>query len=200
MPISYSKTIEGYIEKQEKWREQIIHLRNLLNSCGLKEELKWGTPSYSINGKLIIGIAGFKNHFCLWFHQGVFLKDKEKKLINAQEGVTKALRQWRFEESDQIEDDLVLEYISEAMQNSIEGKEVKPQRKTGVSIPPLVQEALSRNKKIDSAFKKLTPGKQREYADHIGGAKREETKLSRLEKCMPMILEGKGLNDKYKNC
>ena len=136
----------------------------------------------------------------MWFHQGVFLKDKEKKLINAQEGVTKALRQWRFKEGDLIVDDLILEYVSEAMQNSIEGKEVKPQRKTGVSIPPLVQEALSNDQKFNSAFKKLTPGKQREYAAHIGGAKREETKLSRLEKCIPMILEGKGLNDKYKNC
>lgn len=198
--MNYSKTVEGYIEKQDKWRDQIIHLRDLLNSCDLKEEIKWGAPSYSLNGKLLIGINGFKNHYCLWFHQGVFLNDKNKKLVNAQEGVTKALRQWRFEEGDQIQDDLVLEYILEAMQNSIDGKELTSQRKTGVSIPSLLKEAFLKDQEFDGAFKKLTPGIQREYAEHIGGAKREDTKLKRLEKCIPIILEGKGLNDKYKNC
>ena len=75
------------------------------------------------------GIAAFKNHYALWFHQGVFLKDTQQKLVNAQEAVTKALRQWRFEKDDPIETELILAYVEEAIQNSIDGKEIKPQRR-----------------------------------------------------------------------
>lgn len=198
--MEYSKTVDAYFKKEGKWKTQLNHLRELLNNNDLKEEIKWGKPSYSLNGKLIVGIADFKNHYVIWFHQGVFLKDKEKKLVNAQEGVTRALRQWRFEKDDPIEDGIVLNYISEAMQNSLDGKEVKPQRKTGVSIPPFLKEVLSKDKRFDSAFKKLTPGKQRAYADYITEAKRGATKETRLQKIIPMIIEGKGLHDKYTNC
>jgi len=192
------KSIDAYYKKEGKWQSQLNHLRKLLINSGLKEELKWGKPSYSLNGKLIVGLADYKNHYAIWFHQGVFLKDKEKKMVNAQEGITKALRQWRFEKDDAIEDAIILNYIAEAIQNSMDGKEIKPQKKTGVSIPDLLEEAFKKDKKLEVAFKKLTPGKQREYADYISEAKREATKLSRIEKCSPMILEGKGLHDKYK--
>lgn len=145
-------------------------------------------------------MVGFKNHYALWFHQGVFLKDKSSMLVNAQEGKTKAMRQWRFEEDDSIDEDLVLYYIEEAIQNCRDGKEVKVKRKVGVTIPPLLRETLKQNSKLNIAFKALTPGKQREYAEYIGEAKREETRQGRLLKITPMILEGKGLHDKYKNC
>jgi uncharacterized protein YdeI (YjbR/CyaY-like superfamily) len=198
--MEYSKTVDAYFKKEGKWKGQLNHLRELLNRSGLKEELKWGKPSYSLNGKLIVGIADFKNHYAIWFHQGVFLKDKEKKLVNAQEGITKSLRQWRFEKDDPIEDEVILNYVAEAIQNSLDGKEVKPQKRTGVSIPPFLKAALKKDDKFEEAFKKLTPGKQREYANHIDEAKREATKESRLEKIIPMILQGAGLHDKYKNC
>ncbi len=195
-----SEKVTEYIEKHEKWSDELSKLRNIFQKTELTEEVKWGAPAYTLNGKLVAGLAGFKNHYAIWFHQGVFLRNKENKLVNAQEGVTKALRQWRFEEGDPIETDLILKYIQEAIENCIAGKELKPKRKKEVSIPSLLEKALKENKKLASAFKKLTPGKQREYADYISEAKREATKESRLQKIIPMVTEGKGLHDKYKNC
>ncbi|MAO11292.1 MAG: hypothetical protein CMC07_10510 [Flavobacteriaceae bacterium] len=195
-----SKKVTAYIEKHEKWRDELSKLRSLFQQTELTEEVKWGAPAYTLNGKLVAGLAGFKNHYAIWFHQGVFLKNEEDKLVNAQKGVTKALRQWRFKEGDPIESNLVIKYIQEAIENCIAGKELKPKRKKGVSIPPLLEEAFKKNATLASAFKKLTPGKQREYANYIAEAKREATKKSRLQKISPMILEGKGLHDKYKNC
>jgi len=198
--MSDAKKVDAYIKKHTQWSDQLTEIRTIFGNTELKEEVKWGTPTYTREGKLIAGIAAFKNHLGIWFHQGVFLKDKKKKLINAQEGVTRGLRQWRFEKGDTIEGDLILSYIEESIQNSIDGKEIKPQRKSGVNIPPILTTALKEDSKFGTAFKNLTPGKQREYADHIGSAKREETRISRLEKSIPMIMEGKGLHDKYKNC
>lgn len=195
-----SKKVTEYIEKHEKWHDELTKLRSIFQKTELTEEVKWGAPTYTLNGKLVAGLAGFKNHYAIWFRQGVFLKNKENKLVNAQEGVTKALRQWRFEKDDPIEPDLVLKYIQEAIENAIAGKEVKPKRKKDVTIPPLLEKAFKDNKKLASAFKKLTPGKQREYANHIAEAKREATKENRLQKISPMIIKGKGLHDKYKNC
>ncbi|GAB5399800.1 MAG: YdeI family protein [Aureisphaera sp.] len=198
--MEYAKSIDEYISKHPNWTEEINELRELMAQTEMKEELKWGAPIYTVNGKNIVGIGAFKNHLGIWFHQGVFLKDLKKKLVNAQEGKTKALRQWRLDKGDRIETDILLEYVQEAIENCLAGKEVKPERKKEVSIPPELKDALEKNKDLKTAFEKFTPGKQREYAEYIGAAKREATKLSRLEKITPMILEGIGLNDKYRNC
>ncbi len=195
-----SQKVTAYIEKHAQWTSELSQLRTIFGNTELKEDIKWGTPTYTLNKKLVAGIAAFKNHYAMWFHQGIFLRDKQKKLINAQDGVTRALRQWRFEKDDPIETELILAYIEEAIDNSKEGKEIKPQRKKGVTILSFLKSALDQNAELNSAFEKLTPGKQREYAEHIGAAKREETNFSRLEKCTPMIIAGKGLHDKYKNC
>ena len=195
-----SEKVTAYIAKHSKWSDQLVELREAFLSTKLKEEVKWGSPTYTLNGKLIAGIAAFKNHYALWFHQGVFLKDTHKKLVNAQEGVTKALRQWRFAEGDKIEPTLVVHYIQEAIENSLAGKEIKTQRKKAVLIPPFLKKALAADTKMLAAFNALTPGRQREFAGYIREAKREETKISRLEKITPMIYKGKGLHDKYKNC
>ena len=195
-----SQKVTSYIQKHSKWTSELEKLRAIFENTELKEEVKWGSPTYTLDKKLVAGIAAFKNHYALWFHQGVFLKDKDLKLVNAQEGITKALRQWRFEEGDSIDEDLVLFYIEEAIQNSKDGKEVKVERKVGVTIPPFLKEALKENANLGTAFKKLTPGKQREYAEYIGQAKKEITQQNRLLKITPMIIDGKGLHDKYKNC
>ncbi|MEM0517058.1 YdeI/OmpD-associated family protein [Aequorivita flava] len=166
----------------------------------LKEKLKWGKPTYTLNGKLIVGMAEFKNHMALWFHQGVFLKDPHHKLINAQEGVTKALRQWRIEPDDTIDSKIVLEYVEEAIANSKAGKEVKPVRGKSVVIPEILKNAFENDATLKANFQKLTPGKQREYSQYIAEAKREATQQSRLQKSIPMIKKGVGLHDKYKNC
>ncbi|MBL4662186.1 MAG: YdeI/OmpD-associated family protein [Flavobacteriaceae bacterium] len=192
--------IDTYIQKHSKWTEQLEQLRLVFQQTEMKEEVKWGTPTYTVNGKLVAGITAFKNHYALWFHQGVFLKDVKKKLVNAQEGTTRGMRQWRFTEGDIIEVDLVLDYLQESIENSLTGKKIKPQRKIGVEIPVFLNSAFQSNSEFKTAFEALTPGKQREYVRHITTAKQEKTKQNRLKKMIPMILENKGLHDKYKNC
>ena len=195
-----NKTVEGYLAKRsESDAKQLIALRTILQKTELTETVKWGIPVYMINGKNVIGIAAFKSYVGLWFYNGVFLKDEAKKLINAQEEVTKALRQWRFSSLEEIQEnqDLIHAYILEAIENQKDGKVLKPQ-KSKLEIPVLLENALKENATLKSRFNALTPYKQKEYAEHISSAKREATQLSRLEKAIPMILEGKGLNDKYK--
>ncbi|WP_299888774.1 DUF1801 domain-containing protein [uncultured Lacinutrix sp.] len=193
--------IEAYFESDDKFAEALIILREILNSTEVEETLKWSMPTYTVNGKNIIGIGSFKNHFCLWFHQGVFLKDEQKLLVNAQEK-TKSMRQMRFESINDINKTAVLAYIKEAIENQKLGKEIKPVRTTKktISIPKELQETLDSAQEFKLAFNALTPGKQREYCEYITEAKRETTKISRIEKIIPMILKGSGLNDKYKNC
>ncbi len=195
-----SEKVDAFIEKQTQWKENLKKLREVFKRTDLKEEVKWGKPTYTLNGKMVAGMADFKNHMAIWFHQGVYLKDPHHKLINAQEGVTKALRQWRFEKEDKIDGQLVLEYIKEAITNAKAGKEMEKAKKKEVSIPTIFKEALKKDLELKKSFEKLTPGRQREYAEYIGEAKREATQQSRLEKTTPMIKEGKGLHDKYKNC
>lgn len=196
-----SKKIEEYIEKHSHWKAELYKIRCLLLKTDLNEEIKWSAPAYTFNGKILLGLGAYKNHLGIWFHQGVFLKDKHKKLHNAQEGKTKALRQWRFIKGDLIEEEIILDYANEAIANCIAGKEIKPERKKSkIVIPPILKNALENDSIFAENFTKLTPGKQREYATNISEAKREVTQLSRLEKSIILINQGKGLYDKYKNC
>ncbi len=195
-----SQKVDTFIAEQTKWKEKLQQLRAVFQKTELKEEVKWGKPTYTLDGKMVAAMADFKNHMALWFHQGIFLKDKHNKLINAQEGVTKALRQWRFKEEDEIDSNLVLEYIKEAIANAAAGKEVKKAVKKEVSIPQIFKSALAEDEDLHKCFHSLTPGRQKEYAEYIGEAKREATQESRLEKCRELIKKGVGLNDKYKNC
>jgi uncharacterized protein YdeI (YjbR/CyaY-like superfamily) len=193
-------SIEEYIEVNSHFGEELSLLRTIINATELEEHLKWNAPVYSINGKNIVGLGAFKNHFGIWFFHGVFLKDEKNLLEQAQEK-TKGLRQMRFTTMADINKDAVLSYLKEAIANQKLGKEIKPERKgSKVNIPKELKTALAENSVLHDAFKLLTPGKQREYAEYIETAKREDTKLSRLEKIKPMVVKRIGLNDKYKNC
>ncbi len=191
------ETVDEFIDSETQWKKELIALRRILNSTELEETVKWGGPVYTIQGKNVVGIGAFKSYFGIWFYQGVFLKDKKNKLINAQEGVTKALRQWRMNSTEEIDEKILLEYLKEAIQNQKAGKEVKPEKKTLV-IPEDLTNALKRDTKLKKAFEQFTHSCKREFAEYVGEAKREETRLRRLEKVKSMILDKIGLNDKYK--
>ena len=194
-------SVEEYIEINAHYADELSLLRKIINSTGLEESVKWSMPTYCLKGKNVLGIGAFKHHFCLWFHQGVFLKDEHNLLINVQEDKTKALRQMRFDKKADINKTAVLAYVKEAIENQRLGREIKPTRKTyELIIPREFKDVLKSNTKLNIGFKALTLGKQREYCDYISGAKRDATKLSRLKKITPMIIHGIGLNDKYKNC
>lgn len=191
-----TKTVEAYLQKSG-WQKELTALRDILKQTELEECIKWGSPTYTLQGKNVVAFSGFKNHFALWFHNGVFLKDKDNELINAQEGTTKGLRQWRFTSMEQINAEKILAYVQEAIKNQKQGLSIQPAQKQ-VSMPAELDEALDQNPQLRQQFDALTPGRRKEYAEYIGAAKQEKTRLSRLEKCMPLILNGLGLNDKYR--
>ncbi|QYA25655.1 hypothetical protein G3I01_09060 [Gramella sp. MT6] len=197
MPV---KSVEEYISCHSYWEEELRQLHEMILTTELESTIKWGAPVYTLEGKNVVGIGAFKNHLGLWFFNGALLMENIAMLINAQEGKTKALRQIKFEKGDKINTSRLLPYIQEAIQNQKEGIEIKPVKVKTLVIPPELSKALTMDKDLERCFNDLTPGKQREYAGHISEAKREVTRQSRLEKIIPMIKSGIGLNDKYKNC
>ncbi len=186
------------MDKVNHWNEELNRLTEILDKMGLEVAIKWGSPVYTLNGKNIVSFGGFKHHFAIWFYNGVFLKDPYKVLTSGTEGKTKALRQWRFHSIDEIDEKKITEYLKESIQNAKAGKDMKPEKFTAVSIPEILQNELNEDSVFKKAFEKLTPGKQKEYNLYLQEAKQEKTKISRLEKIKPMILEGISLNDKYK--
>ncbi len=192
------KTVEEFIKNEKLWKNELKTLRKIINETELEETVKWGSPVYTIGGKNVVGIGGFKSYFGIWFFQGVFLKDKAKKLINAQEDKTKALRQWRMNSMDEIDKKLILQYVKEAVENQKKGMEVKPEKGKPLEIPTELKEKFKENPTLQKAFENLSLSCRREYAGYISEAKRVETKKKRLEKIVPMILKNVGLHDKYR--
>ena len=190
---------DAYFEKEGPYREEIGMLREIVSGTQLEENVKWGAPVYTIDNKNVVGIMAFKQHFGLWFFNGVFLSDPENVLVNAQEGKTKAMRHWKFTSAEQIDASLVKEYLEEAIENQKRGLSVKPEKKKKATVvPKLLQQALDSDSSLEASFNGLAPYKQREYCEYISTAKQEKTKLSRMEKILPMISKGIGFNDKYR--
>ena len=184
-------------DKNNNWTEELDLLKEIIAQTELVETTKWGAPVYVLNNKNVIGIGGFKSYFGIWFFNGVFLKDKDNVLVNAQEGVTKSLRQWRFNALEEVNKKEVLAYIIEAIENEKAGKVIKATTKE-ILISKELQLELESDNSLAEAFQKFLLAKQREFHEYIEEAKREATKLARIEKIKPLILENKGLNDKYK--
>ncbi|WP_343697254.1 DUF1801 domain-containing protein [Flavobacterium sp.] len=180
-----------------QWEEELLLLKTIIDKTELTETIKWGGPVYVYEKKNVIGLGGFKDYFAIWFFNGVFLKDNKKKLINAQEEVTKSLRQWRFTSKDEINEKEILEYILEAIENEKQGKVIKPAKKEAI-VSELLNAEMTKNPDLKLAFEKFSPYKQYEFLEYIETAKQEKTKLSRIEKVVPMILANVGLNDKYR--
>ena len=197
--MNSAKTVDEYLEKSGNWEPALRLIREIILRTELQETIKWGAPCYTLGRKHVAGMVGFKEHMAIWFHQGVFLKDPEDKLINAQEGVTKALRQWRFTDIDEIRQnaDLIHAYMLEAIENQKQGKEIKPEKKE-LTVPAELQEVLDRDSGLLESFEAFSKSKKREFAEYIATAKRAETRQSRLEKIIPMIANGIGLHDKYR--
>ena len=170
-------------------------MRDVLASTDLVETVKWGAPCYTYDGKNVVGIGAFKSYFGLWFHQGALLKDSANVLINAQEGKTRALRQWRMQSASDIKPAIIRRYVKEAMGHIGAGKQLQPRRSRPLVMPDELTKALRRRKGALAAFRSLRPGLQREYAEYIADAKRDDTKARRVDKIIPMIVAGAGLND-----
>lgn len=194
------ESVDAYIDGHPEYVAELTKLREILLSSGLEETVKWGGPCYTCNGKNVIGIGAFKSYFGLWFYQGALIEDSHDVLINAQEGKTKALRQWRMQTAKDIKPRILKSYLKKAIAVAESGEEIKPNRSKPVVVPPEMKKALKANPKAGKNYAAMTKGKQREYADYISSAKRAETKQTRLVKIQPMLEQNIGLNDKYRNC
>lgn len=193
------KTVDEYFAKHKNWTTELEALREMILSTGLKETIKWSAPVYTVNGKNVVGLGAFKNHYGLWFFQGALLEENTRLLENAQEGKTKALRQIRFHKGDPVPLPELKKYVLEAKKNEEQGRKIRPEKHKPIEIPEKLSSAFKNDRELEAAFQQLRPGCQREYCQYIDEARQEKTKERRLEKIKPMILEKKGLNDKYKN-
>lgn len=191
------KEVKHTWDKVNQWGEELALLRAILEKTELVATNKWGGEVYTVNNKNVLGIGGFKNYFTIWFWNGVFLKDEAKVLVNANEGVTKGLRQWRFASADEINEKLILHYVKEAIQNEKAGLSIKPEKKEAMKCEFLESE-LQKDNPLKTAFEQFSPYKQKEFWEYMATAKQEKTKATRFEKIKPMILDGIGLNDKYR--
>lgn len=189
---------DEYFETAEHWKSEIAALREILLSTELSECLKWSLPCYTAAKKNVVGIGAFKSYFGLWFFEGSSLDDPRGVLTNAQEGKTKAMRQWRMTSGDEIKPRIIKSYLKAAQKLAESGVVTKPDRNRPITIPTELQTALEQDARLQLAFEKLTPGLKREMCDHISDAKRPETRLRRLAKLTPYILEGVSPHDRYR--
>jgi len=185
------------MDKVNRWKAELDLLIAIIAQAGISSTIKWGTDVFTYKGKNVVGIAGFKDYFALWFYNGAFLKDEQQVLQNAQEGKTKALRQWRFYKKEEVDAALILVYVQEAIELVDTGRVHKPEKLGRPELPDLLKQAFSENPEMNTAFEQLSPYKQKDYIEYISTAKRPKTQQARLEKILPMILNGLGLHDKY---
>ena len=200
--MNVSAKIEAYFEKEHPFKEGISALRALAAKTKAEETFKWSSPVYTLNGKNVFWISRFKNHFGVGFFNGVFLKDPKGILVNAQEGKTQAMRHLKFYSLNEIDSKIVLSFMNEALENQKKGMQLIPKKKESpkLILPEQLKQVFAKHPNTKKAFFQLSPYKKRDYAEYILNAKQEKTKLSRLEKIIPMINSGMGLNDTYRNC
>jgi len=188
---------DKFIHEAKQWQAEFKKLRDILLDTEMTEEYKWGKPCYTINGGNVALIHGFKDYCAILFHKGVLLKDPENILIQQTENVQSA-RQLRFSNLQEIEqmEAAIKAYVENAIEVEKSGQEVEYKETSEFSMPDEFVHALEENPELQEAFEALTPGRQRGYLLHFSGAKQSKTRTSRIEKCIPKIFEGKGLNDR----
>ena len=188
--------VDGILRKSKKWREESQELRTIILGCGLGEELKWGKPCYTLGKSNIVVIQGFKEYCALLFFKGALLKDARGILIKQTENV-QAGRQIRFTSVEQIVKmrPMLKAYINEAIEVEKAGLKVKFKKTSEFKIPEEFQNKCDEIPALKAAFAALTPGRQRAYLLYFSGAKQSKTRQSRIEKWLPQILKGKGLDD-----
>jgi uncharacterized protein YdeI (YjbR/CyaY-like superfamily) len=188
--------VDWFFNKPTRWQEEYQKLRTIILECGLTEELKWGCPCYTFEKSNIILIHGFKDYCALLFMKGALLKDSEKILIQQTENVQSA-RQIRFTSAREITKlkPVLKAYIQEAIKVEKAGLKVNFKKTSEFKAPVEFQNKLDEFPALKTAFKALTPGRQRAYLLHFSQPKQSKTREARIEKYTPQILNGKGLND-----
>jgi len=188
--------VDFYFSKAKNWQEEIRKLRTIVLDCGLTEELKWGCPCYTFQKSNIVLIHVFKEYCALLFFKGALLKDTHGILIQQTQHV-QAARQIRFTNLREITkwQPILKAHIYEAIEVEKAGSKVILKKTTEFAIPEEFQKKLNKNPALKTAFKALTPGRQRAYLLYFSAPKQSKTRESRIEKSIPQILGGEGLND-----
>jgi uncharacterized protein YdeI (YjbR/CyaY-like superfamily) len=188
--------VDWFFNKAGKWQEEFKKLRAITLSCGLTEELRWGKPCYSFEKSNVVLIHGFKEYCALLFMKGALLKDPRRILVQQTENV-QAARQIRFINVREIVKlaPVLKSYIKEAIEVEKAGLEVTYKKTSEFKMPDEFQNKLNESAALKTAFAALTPGRQRGYLLYFSGARQSKTRESRIEKCTPQILKGKGLDD-----
>ncbi len=188
--------VNFFFENAGQWQEEFEKLRAIALSTELVEDLKWGCPCYTYEGKNIFLIHGFKEYCALLFFKGALMKDPDNILIQQSKNV-QAARQIRFTEVAQINDleEVIRSYMFQAVEIEESGAKVEMKKTKEFEMAEEFQEKLDQNPALHEAFKALTPGRQRAYLLHFSSAKQSKTREARIEKCIPQIMDGIGLND-----
>ncbi|MDA9773690.1 DUF1801 domain-containing protein [Saprospiraceae bacterium] len=192
--------VDDYIHYHEEWSDELSKIRSVLVASELDETIKWFIPTYTLNNKNVIGLGAFKDWVAIWFFNGSFLQDPYQVLVNAQDGKTKAQRQWRFRKGDQIDLQKLGLYIAEATDNQRKGLVIKVDRPARVllTMHPLLATKLAESSIATTSWAAFSIAKKNEFIKYINEAKREATKATRVDKILPIIEHGHGLNDRYK--
>jgi len=185
--------VDEYLRKTKKWQQEMEKLSRICLACGLTEELKWGKPCYTFQESNIVIIQGFKEFCALLFCQGALLKDPNGVLKKFGWQAARRIPFTTVREIIEMEP-ILKTYIHEAMEAERAGLKVNS-KKNPEPVPEELQNKLNENPALKVAFDALTPGRQRGYILYFSGAKQSKTREARVEKCMPQILNGKGLND-----
>jgi len=188
--------IDKFLKNTIQWRDEFTLLRSIILDCDLNEELKWGVPCYTFDDKNIVLIHGFKKYCAILFIKGALLQDPESILIQQTKNV-QAARQIRFTNIKQINNLrlIIQKYIYQAIEIEKAGLEVNFKKDNLDSLPDELISAFKTNQSLKDAFEKLTPGRQRAYILYFTQPKQTKTKIARIEKWIPQIIAGKGLND-----
>ncbi len=189
--------VDTYIEKARKWQKEFEALRGIVLDCQLTETFKWRNPCYTLGDSNVVLIHGFKEYCAVLFFKGALLKDPHHVLIQQTDNV-QATRQMRFTDLDEITRTahILKTYIYEAIEIEKAGIQVPMKKTSEYPVPDELSQKFGELPELKKAFYALTPGRQRGYLLHFSGAKQAATRVSRIEKCTPGILQGKGLNDR----
>jgi len=189
--------LDAWFAKARTWHDERVALRAILLDCGLGEALKWGKPTYTHEGTNVVLIMPLKDTCALLFMKGALLKDPKGLLIQPGEN-SQSARQMRFTSSAEIARlaKAIKGFVRQAVDVEKAGLKVVFKKSTDLVYPPEFQDKLDRNSALREAFHRLTPGRQRQYHLHFTGAKQSATRESRVEKAIPLILDGMGLDDR----
>ena len=188
---------DAWFAKDRKWHDECARLRSILLDCGLGEVLKWGKPTYTHDGTNIVLIMPLKETCTLLFMKGALLKEPKGLLVQAGEN-SQSQRQMRFTSAAEIGKlgKSIKDFVKQAVEVEKAGLKVAFKKSSDLVYPKEFQDSLDRNSALREAFHKLTPGRQRQYHLYFTGAKQSATRESRVEKAIPLILDGMGLNDR----